>query len=182
MVRVSAGTGAARKVRRSGRAARPTSPCAILLDVVSTSPPAPDFGTPLSPPRDGRKRLLVVALLLAVSAAMVWGTWAAIDDLRPKAMTAQITVSGDALSIVNTSGFAWTDAVFTINGTFHASAPQRTEHGAALAVRLDGFVDDRGQPFPAGDTVREVTAVATRHSALGRVNGARPTSGRFPLP
>lgn len=124
----------------------------------------------------------MLVLLLVVSAAMVWGTWAAIDDLRPKAMTAQVTASGGALSIVNTSGFAWTDAVFTINGTYSTRVPQRTEHGAALVVRLDSFVDDHGQPFPAGDAVRELTAVATRHSALGRVNGARPTSGRFPLP
>lgn len=155
---------------------------AILLEVVTTSQPDPAPLPAPAPPRDGRKRLAVLVLLLVVSAAMVWGTWAAIDDLRPKAMAAQIAVSGDALSIVNTSGFAWTDAVFTINGAFSARVPQRLEHGAALVVRLDSFVDDRGQHLPAGEPVREVTAVATRHSALGRVNGARPTSGRWPLP
>lgn len=143
--------------------------------------PIPGTSPAPRPERNGRKRLVVVILLLAVSSLMVWGTWAAIDDLQPKSMRADLAVTGGALRLVNTSGFAWTNAVFTINDAYTASWPDRVEGGATLRMPLTTFVDDAGRAMPAGETVREVTAEATRHSSLGRVNGNRPTSGRWPV-
>jgi hypothetical protein len=69
------------------------------------------------------KKTLVAIALFAVSAAMVYGTWLAVDDMRAKLMVAQVTVDGGAVVVVNDGDFAWSDAQFVVNGTYRAAAP-----------------------------------------------------------
>ena len=144
---------------------------------------------PAAPVRSGARTRLITALtLLVVSAAMVYGTWLAVDDMRAKPMTAQVTIGHQgelpALEMVNTSDFTWLNVTVTINGTFKTGVELEGpfEPRARLSIPLHTFVDDQDRNLiGAGEPVREVTARATRRSRFPRVNVDRPTSGRWPV-
>lgn len=130
----------------------------------------------------GLKKTLVAMALFAVSAAMVYGTWLAVDDMRAKPMVAQVTVDGGAVVVVNDGDFAWSDAQFVVNGTYRADAPATLVPGERQAIALTAFVDRDGRTAAgAGDPVHDVTATATRHSRFGTFNTDRPTTGRWLL-
>jgi hypothetical protein len=129
------------------------------------------------------KKTLVAIALFAVSAAMVYGTWLAVDDMRAKLMVAQVTVDGGAVVVVNDGDFAWSDAQFVVNGTYRAAAPGTLAPGARQVLALTAFVDRDGRSAAsAGGPVHDVTATATRHSRFGTFNTDRPTPGRWLLP
>ena len=134
-----------------------------------------------APVRAGATRRLATALtLFLVSAAMVYGTWLAVDDMRAKPMVARVTVANGALVVVNDGDFAWSGAVFVLNGTFTADAPATLAPGAQQTLPLGAFVDRDGRPPDLQrDPVRDVTARATRHSRFGAFNTDRPTTGRW---
>lgn len=129
------------------------------------------------------KKLTVVMALLAVSAAMVYGTWLAVDDMRAKPMVAQVTVTSEALCVVNDSGFLWQHPTFTINKVFVSVAPhQKVEPGARQCLPLDSFVEKTdGRLVRLDAPVREVAAVATRPSRFRRVNAERRISARWTI-
>ncbi len=134
------------------------------------------------------RKWIVVVALLSVSAAMVYGTWLAVDDLRAKPMAARVTIieGGDvpALEVVNTSDFAWLNVAVTVNGTFTAGTviDGPIDSGAVLELPLSTFVDDGGRTLlQAQEPVREVAGTATRVSRFPTFNVNRPTSGRWPL-
>ena len=130
----------------------------------------------------GVKKTLVAIVLFAVSAAMVYGTWLAVDDMRAKPMVAQVSVDGGAVVVVNAGDFAWSDAQFVVNGTYRAAAPATLAPGGRQVLPLTTFVDRDGRSAAsAGDPVHDVTATATRHSRFGTFNTDRPTTGRWLL-
>jgi hypothetical protein len=130
----------------------------------------------------GVKKTIVAITLVVVSAAMVYGTWLAVDDMRAKPMVAQVTVEGGAIVVVNGGDFAWSDAQFVVNGTYRAAVPGTLAPGARQVLALTTFVDKDGRTAgAAGDPVRDVTATATRHSRFGTFNTDRPTTGRWLL-
>lgn len=130
----------------------------------------------------GVKKTLVAIALFAVSAAMVYGTWLAVDDMRAKPMVARVTVDGGAIVVVNDGDFSWSDAQFVVNGIYRATAPDTLAPGARQVLALTAFVDRDGRSAAsAGDPVRDVTATATRHSRFGTFNTDRPTTGRWLL-
>lgn len=130
----------------------------------------------------GAKKTLVAIALFAVSAAMVYGTWLAVDDMRAKPMVARVTVDGGAIVVVNDGDFSWSDAQFVVNGIYRATAPDTLAPGARQVLALTAFVDRDGRSAAsAGDPVRDVTATATRHSRFGTFNTDRPTTGRWLL-
>lgn len=130
----------------------------------------------------GVKKTLVAIALFAISAAMVYGTWLAVDDMRAKPMVARVTVDGATVVVVNDGDFAWSDAQFVVNGTYRADAPATLAPGARQVIALTAFVDRDGRTAAsAGDPVRDVTATATRHSRFGTFNTDRPTTGRWLL-
>ena len=129
------------------------------------------------------KKTLVAIALFAVSAAMVYGTWLAVDDMRAKLMVAQVTVDGGAVVVVNDGDFAWSDAQFVVNGTYRAAAPGTLAPGARQVLALTAFVDRHGNSAAsAGGPVHDVIATAIRHSRFGTFNTDRPTTGRWLLP
>ncbi len=131
----------------------------------------------------GVKKTLVAIVLFAVSAAMVYGTWLAVDDMRAKPMVAQVSVDGGAVVVVNAGDFAWSDAQFVVNGTYRAAAPAALAPGERQVIALTAFVDRDGRAAGStGEPVRDVTATATRHSRFGTFNTDRPTTGRWLLP
>lgn len=131
----------------------------------------------------GLKKTLVAVSLVVVSAAMVYGTWLAVDDMRAKPMVARVGVEGGAVVVVNDGDFAWSDAQFVVNGTYRAAAPDTLAPGARQVLALTAFVDRDGRSAAdAGDPVHDVTATATRHSRFGTFNTDRPTTGRWLLP
>ena len=131
----------------------------------------------------GVKKTLVAIVLFAVSAAMVYGTWLAVDDMRAKPMVAQVSVDGGAVVVVNAGDFAWSDAQFVVNGTYRAAAPAALAPGERQVIALTAFVDRDGRAAGStGEAVRDVTATATRHSRFGTFNTDRPTTGRWLLP
>ncbi len=130
----------------------------------------------------GVKKTLVAIALFAVSAAMVYGTWLAVDDMRAKPMVARVTVDGGAIVIVNAGDFAWSDARFVVNGTHRADVPATLAPGERQVIALTAFVDKDGRAVgTTGGPVRDVTATATRHSRFGTFNTDRPTTGRWLL-
>ncbi len=130
----------------------------------------------------GVKKTLVAIALVAVSAAMVYGTWLAVDDMRAKPMVAQVTVEAGAIVVENGGDFAWSDAQFVVNGTYRAAVPETLAPGARQTIALSAFVDRDGRSAAsAGEAVRDVTATATRHSRFGTFNTDRPTTGRWLL-
>ena len=148
-----------------------------------------DVSAPAAPVRSGARARLITALtLLVVSAAMVYGTWLAVDDMRAKSMTAQVTIGHQgelpALEMVNTSDFTWLNVTVTINGTFKSGVELEGpfEPRARLSIPLHTFVDDRDRNLiGTEEPVREVTARATRRSRFPTFNVNRPTSGRWPF-
>jgi hypothetical protein len=144
-------------------------------------PDAPS--TAASTPSGITRRVATALTLFAVSAAMVYGTWLAVDDMRAKPMVAQVTIAGDALCVANDSGFTWLTPSVTINGTFVASSvPLDLATGATACLPLDTFVDDQGRDLAStGEPVREVTATASRRSRFGTFNAERRISGRWPF-
>ena len=131
----------------------------------------------------GVKKTVVAMALFAVSAAMVYGTWLAVDDMRAKPMVAEVTVDGAAVVVVNAGDFAWSDAQFVVNGTYRAAVPATLAPGERQAIALTAFVDRDGRAAAGtGEPVRDVTATATRHSRFGTFNTDRPTTGRWLLP
>lgn len=142
-----------------------------------------DVQDPAAPVRAGAARRLATALtLFLVSAGMVYGTWLAVDDMRAKPMVARVTVANGALVVVNDGDFAWSGAVFVLNGTYRADAPAPLAPGAQQTLPLATFVDREGRaPDLQREPVRDVTATATRHSRFGTFNTNRPTTGRWPI-
>lgn len=127
-----------------------------------------------------QKKAFVAIALFTVSAAMVYGTWLAADDMRAKPMVAQVTVENGTLVVVNHGDFAWSDAVYVVNGTFRGEAPGTLAPGARQMLALSTFTDKDGRTAGApGDPVRDVTGRATRHSRFGTFNTDRPTTGRW---
>lgn len=138
---------------------------------------------PTAPRPSATRSLATLIGLVVVSAAMVYGTWLAVDDMRAKPMVAQVTVADGAVLIVNEGDFAWSDAVFVVNGTYRAAAPATLAPGGRQVIALSSFVDKDGRTAGSpGDPVREVTATATRHSRFGTFNTDRPTTGRWLMP
>ena len=139
-----------------------------------------DAPSSAAPRASATRRLATAVTLFLVSAAMVYGTWLAVDDMRAKAMVARVTVASGAVVIINDGDFAWSDAVFVVNGTFRAEAPGTLAPGAQQTIALGTFVDRDGRRADApGTRVGDVTATATRHSRFGTFNTDRPTTGRW---
>ena len=129
--------------------------------------------------RRGGAALLV---LLLVSAAMVYGTWLAVDDMRAQPMMARVTVAAGAVTIVNTSRFTWSDTVFTVNEAFRAPSSGDIWPGRTLVLPLSSFVDGAGRPAgPSTGPVREVAATSTRKARFSTFNTDHATTGRWPI-
>ncbi len=127
-----------------------------------------------------RRGVAALLLLLLVSAAMVYGTWLAVDDLRAKPMAARVTVAAGAVTVVNTSAFTWSDTVFTVNETFRTAAPGAIEPGRTLVLPLTAFADSNGRPASSStDPVREVGATATRKARFRTFNTDHASTGRW---
>ena len=144
----------------------------VDLASVPSSSPAP-------PRRDPLRRWLTLVVLVGFSAAMVYGTWLAVDDMGAKPIAATVTIEGDALHVVNTSGYAWTDARLVVDGTFAApvvSGP--VGDGGEFRVPVAAFVDPGGR---AASAPREVAIAVTRVPRFPKVNRARTASGTWPL-
>jgi hypothetical protein len=153
----------------------------MSTDTVSAGPSPAE--TPSRPRADTPRRWGVWLALLVSSAAMVYGTWLAADDMRAKPLVAEVTLDAAALTVVNGNDFTWRTADFTLDGAFRAQAPGPLEPGATLRVPLAAFVDESGRPVTAaGQPPRDLTATATRRSRFGAVNKDRTSSGRWLLP
>ncbi len=141
---------------------------------------APDsLPTPLPPPRDPLRRWLTLVVLVGFSAAMVYGTWLAVDDMSAKPIAGTVTVDSGALRVVNTSGYAWTDARLVVDGVFTAPVVAGPiASGDDLRMPLTAFVDPAGRPAGAP---REVAITVTRVPRFPKVNRARTASGTWPL-
>jgi len=146
----------------------------MSVDVAPASLP-----TPPPPRRDPLRRWLTLVVLVGFSAAMVYGTWLAVDDMSAKPIAGSVTVDGGALRVVNTSGYAWTDARLVVDGIFAAPVVAGPiASGDDLRVPLSAFVDPAGRPAAAP---REVAITVTRVPRFPKVNRARTASGTWPL-
>lgn len=125
-----------------------------------------------------RRGGVALLVLLLVSAAMVYGTWLAVDDMRAQPMMARVTVAAGAVTIVNTSEFTWSDTVFTVNETFRAPASGDIWPGRTLVLPLSSFVDPAGL---STGSVREVAATSTRKARFSTFNTDHATTGRWPI-
>lgn len=134
--------------------------------------PAPSRG-------DLRRRWLTVVLLVGFCAALVYGTWLAVDDMAAKPMAGTVTVDGAALHVANTSGYAWIDVRLVIDGAFAAPAVAGpVVSGGEFRVPLAVFTDPAGAR-PAAP--REVSITITRVPRFPKVNRARTASGTWTL-
>ena len=107
------------------------------------------------------------------------GTWLAVDDMGAKPLAGTVTVDGGALRVVNTSGYAWTDARLVVDGVFAAPVVAGPiASGDDLRVPLTAFVDRAGRPAEAP---HEVAITVTRVPRFPKVNRARTASGTWPL-
>lgn len=132
-----------------------------------------------SPRRDPLRRWLTLVVLVGFSAAMVYGTWLAVDDMSAKPIAGTVTVDGGALRVVNTSGYAWTDARLVVDGAFAAPVlAGPIASGDDVRVPLSAFVDPAGRPAKAPG---EVAITVTRVPRFPKVNRARTASGTWPL-
>lgn len=146
----------------------------MSVDVASVPP-----SSSAAPRRDPRRRWLTLVVLVGFSAAMVYGTWLAVDDMSAKPIAATVTMEGDALHVVNTSGYAWTDARLLIDGTFAAPAVSGPiAAGGEFRVPVAAFVDPGGR---APSAPREVSIAVTRVPRFPKVNRARTASGTWTL-
>ncbi len=144
---------------------------------MSTPGPAP-LAAPSAPSRSNRRRAIAALLvLLLVSAAMVYGTWLAVDDMRAQPMSARVTMAAGAVTVVNTSRFTWSDAVFIIDGTFRAAAPAAIAPGRLVVLPLGQFVDADGRPVPSSAPVREIAATSTRKARFRTFNVDHAATG-----
>lgn len=146
------------------------------MSVDVTSAPS----TPGSAPRrDPLRRWLTLVVLVGFSAAMVYGTWLAVDDMGAKPMAGTVTVEGDALRVVNTSDYAWTDARLVIDETFTAPVVAGpVASGGEFRVPLASFVDRAGR---TPSSPRDVAIAVTRVPRFPKVNRARTASGTWTL-
>lgn len=134
---------------------------------------------PSTESRDLTRRWLTLVTLVAFSAAMVYGTWLAVDDMGAKPMAGDVRLAGDALRVVNTSDFAWIDVRMTIDGVYVAPVEAGpVTPGGELRVTLARFVDASGRTPP---TPREVAIAVTRVPRFPKVNRARTASGTWLL-
>lgn len=144
------------------------------VDVSSAPPPAPQ-----APRRDLLRRWLLLIVLVGFSAAMVYGTWLAVDDMGAKPIAGTVSIEGDTLRIVNTSDYSWTDARLTADGTFAAPVVAGpVAPGGEFLVPIAAFVDPAGRGASAP---REVAIAVTRVPRFPRVNRARTASGTWTL-
>jgi hypothetical protein len=147
-----------------------------------------DTAAPPPPLHDGRAAVsrrgcAAWIVLLLVCMAMVYGTWLAVDDMRAKPMLARVDITGDAVTIVNDSGFTWSDTVFTINGAYTAAAATPIEPGSIVSLPLAAFVDAQGRTLTwTRPPVHEVAAAATRKARFPAFNVDHATTGRWPVP
>lgn len=142
---------------------------------VTSAPSAPGD----APRRDPLRRWLTLVVLVGFSAAMVYGTWLAADDMGAKPMAGTVTVEGEALRVVNTSDYAWTDARLVIDGAFAApTVAGPVPAGGEFRVPIAAFVDTAGRP---ATSPREVAIAVTRVPRFPKVNRARTASGTWTL-
>ncbi|MFN7977339.1 MAG: hypothetical protein U0P30_04330 [Vicinamibacterales bacterium] len=142
---------------------------------VSSAPTSPGD----APRRDPLRRWLTLVVLVGFSAAMVYGTWLAADDMGAKPMAGTVTLEGDALRVVNTSDYAWTDARLVIDGAFTAPVvPGPVAAGAEFRVPVAAFADAGGR---APSSPKEVAIAVTRVPRFPKVNRARTASGTWTL-
>lgn len=128
---------------------------------------------------DPLRRWLTLVVLVGFSAAMVYGTWLAVDDMSAKPIAANVTVDGGALRVVNTSGYAWIDARLVVDGAFAAPVEAGPiAAGDELRVPLTAFVDPAGRP---AEVPRELAITVTRVPRFPKVNRARTASGTWTL-
>lgn len=146
----------------------------MSVDVSSAPPPAPQ-----APRRDPLRRWLTLIVLVGFSAAMVYGTWLAVDDMGAKPIAGTVTIEGDALRIVNTSDYSWTDARLTADGAFAAPVVAGpVAPGGEFRVPIASLVDPSGRAVSAP---REVAIAVTRVPRFPKVNRARTASGTWTL-
>ena len=128
---------------------------------------------------DPLRRWLTLVVLVGFSAAMVYGTWLAVDDMSAKPIAGTVTVDGGVMRVVNTSGYAWTDARLVVDGVFTAPVVAGpVAAGDDLSVPLTAFVDPAGR---SAEAPREVAITVTRVPRFPKVNRARTASGTWPL-
>lgn len=128
---------------------------------------------------DPLRRWLTLVVLVGFSAAMVYGTWLAVDDMSAKPIAGTVTVDGGVMRVVNTSGYAWTDARLVVDGVFTAPVVAGpVAAGDDLSVPLTAFVDPAGR---SAEAPREVAITVTRLPRFPKVNRARTASGTWPL-
>ncbi len=143
-------------------------------DVTSLPPSAGD-----PPRRDLVRRWLTLVVLVGFSTAMVYGTWLAADDMGAKPMAGTVTLDGDALRVVNTSDYAWTDARLVADGAFAAPVVAGpVAPGSEFRVPIAAFVDKTGRP---ATSPREVAIAVTRVPRFPKMNRARTASGTWPI-
>lgn len=146
------------------------------MSVDVTAAPSASGG---APPRDPLRRWLTLVVLVGFSAAMVYGTWLAVDDMGAKPMAGTVAVEGDALRVVNTSDYAWTDARLVIDGRFAAPVVAGpVAAGGEFRVPIAAFIDAAGRPVASP---REVAIAVTRVPRFPKVNRARTASGTWTL-
>jgi hypothetical protein len=146
------------------------------MSVNVTSAPSTPGGAPR---RDPLRRWLTLVVLVGFSAAMVYGTWLAVDDMGAKPMAGTVTLEGDALHVVNTSDYAWTDARLVVDEAFTAPVvPGPVAAGGEFRVPLASFVDRAGH---TPSSPRDVAIAVTRVPRFPKVNRARTASGTFSL-
>lgn len=146
----------------------------MSLDVPSAPATPGDAGR-----RDPLRRWLTLVVLVGFSAAMVYGTWLAADDMSAKPMAGTVTMEGDTLRVVNTSDYAWTNARLVIDGAFAAPVVAGpVAAGGEFRVPVAAFVDAGGR---APSSPREVAIAVTRVPRFPKVNRARTASGTWML-
>lgn len=129
--------------------------------------------------RDLGRRWLTLVVLVGFCAALVYGTWLAVDDMSAKPMAGTVRLDGGVVHVANTSGYAWIDVRLVIDGAFPAPAVAGpVADGGEIRVPLATFADTAGA-HPASP--REVAITVTRVPRFPKVNRARTASGTWTL-
>ena len=115
-----------------------------------------------------------MTLLLAVSTAMVYGTWLAVDDMGAKPLVAHVTMRDGVVEVANDGAYTWQDARLTLNGEFVCTSDQPTAPGAAVRIAVAGCLNTAGAKLDWPRVgVRDVAVAVTRVPRFPRVNRAR---------
>jgi len=128
----------------------------------------------------GFRKTVVTLGLITSSAAMVYGTWIAADDMRAKPLVAKVSAGDGRVRVENHSGFTWQAVRLTVNGRYADAGPRdgAVAPGAVLDIDPRTLRDAAGATFP-GEAVRELTISVRRVPRFPALNRERTASGTF---